>query len=80
MWLHRAAIIHQLTYRKKTDVEWLRKAIIAGIESKEFFMQKAIGWALRQYARTNPAWVLEFVTLHHELKPLSKREALKYLK
>jgi 3-methyladenine DNA glycosylase AlkD len=46
--------------------------------SKEFFIQKAIGWALRQYAKTNPKWVKDFVK-SNTLKPLSKREALKYL-
>ena len=46
--------------------------------SKEFFIQKAIGWSLRQYARTDPEWVLDFVH-NHPLMPLSKREALKHL-
>ena len=47
-------------------------------KSKEFFIQKAIGWALREYAKTNPVWVKEFVA-KHELAPLSKREALKHI-
>jgi 3-methyladenine DNA glycosylase AlkD len=46
--------------------------------NKEFFIQKAIGWSLRQYARTDPEWVLNFVD-RHPLMPLSKREALKHL-
>jgi 3-methyladenine DNA glycosylase AlkD len=78
MWLNRSAIIFQLKYGVKTNVALLSDAILPHIASKEFFHQKAIGWALRQYARTNPEFVLEFVAIH-ALKPLSKREALKHL-
>jgi 3-methyladenine DNA glycosylase AlkD len=78
-WFNRAAIICQLCYKKETNTDYLTQAILTHTESKEFFIQKAIGWALRQYARTNPDWVLAFVK-KHQLKPLSVREALKHLK
>jgi len=78
MWLNRTAIIFQLKYRDKTNTNILRQSITPHLASKEFFLQKAIGWALRQYARTDELWVRTFVA-HHELKPLSKREALKHL-
>lgn len=77
-WFNRAAIICQLTYKGNTDVSYLEKAILPHTKSKEFFIQKAIGWALRQYARTNPEWIINFVN-QHDLMPLSKREALKHL-
>lgn len=78
LWLNRVAIIHQLPYKKYTNTSFLTKAILPHAESKEFFLQKAIGWALRQYSRTDAQWVVEFVD-KHELKPLSKREALRLL-
>lgn len=77
MWLQRVCIIHQLHYKEKTDVDLLIKAILYCKDSNEFFIQKAIGWALRQYARTDADFVKEFVH-QHTLKPLSKREALKH--
>lgn len=78
IWLNRTAIIFQLSYKDHLDIQFLVRAILPHTHSNEFFIQKAIGWALRQYAKTNPTWVKDFVrsTL---LKPLSKREALKYL-
>jgi 3-methyladenine DNA glycosylase AlkD len=78
MWLQRTCLIFQLLYKKQTDEKLLFDYIRICIESQEFFIQKAIGWALRQYARTNPTSVLQFVE-NHTLKPLSKREALKHL-
>ena len=78
MWLNRAAIICQLSYRGNTNTELLQRAIVPHLESKEFFHQKAIGWALRQYGKTNPQWVKDFVA-SHTLKPLSRREALRLL-
>jgi 3-methyladenine DNA glycosylase AlkD len=77
LWLQRTCLIFQLSYREKTDVELLFGCIDATSKSKEFFLQKAIGWALRQYARTNPSVVFEFVN-NRDLKPLSRREALKH--
>ncbi|MCB0480584.1 MAG: DNA alkylation repair protein [Flavobacteriales bacterium] len=78
LWLNRVAIIHQLNYKKYTNTSFLAKAILPHTHSKEFFHQKAIGWALRQYTRTDADWVIQFVE-EHELKPLSKREALRLL-
>ena len=78
MWLNRAAIICQLSYRAHTNTDLLERAIVPHLESKEFFHQKAIGWALRQYGKTNPQWVKDFVA-SHTLKPLSRREALRLL-
>ncbi|HEY1047708.1 MAG TPA: DNA alkylation repair protein [Bacteroidia bacterium] len=76
MWLQRVCLIYQLGYKKETDAEYLREAILQLNHSKQFFIQKAIGWALRQYAKVNPEFVLRFVEVN-ELKPLSKREAIK---
>ncbi|MDX1629997.1 MAG: DNA alkylation repair protein [Fulvivirga sp.] len=78
IWLNRTAIIFQLFYKEKTDTAMLATAIREHAGSKEFFIQKAIGWALRQYARTNPSWVRSTLT-KMELQPLSIREASKYL-
>lgn len=77
MWTNRAAILHQLKFKKQTDTKLLFTIIKEHSDSKEFFIQKAIGWALREYAKTNPDVVKEFVE-RHSLKPLSKREALKH--
>lgn len=77
MWLQRACIIHQLFYKQATDTAILTKAIVFCIDSKEFFIQKAIGWALRQYAKTDADFVKNFVN-EYPLKPLSRREALKH--
>ena len=79
MWLNRAAILHQLKYKKETNEKILIEIILKHVHSNEFFIQKAIGWVLREYAKTNPAFVRKFVE-EHELKPLSKREALKHIK
>jgi 3-methyladenine DNA glycosylase AlkD len=78
LWLRRASIICQLGFRSRTDVLLLTDAIEANATDREFFIRKAIGWALREYARTNPDWVREFVSTH-ELSPLSVREATKHL-
>lgn len=76
MWLQRTTIIFQLKYKKSTDLKLLSRQINALKHSKEFFIRKAIGWALREYSKTDPDWVLDFVS-KTELSPLSKREALK---
>jgi 3-methyladenine DNA glycosylase AlkD len=77
-WLRRAAIICQLGIRDQTDLEMLTITIDAALGDSDFFLRKAIGWALREYARTNPAWVRSFADTR-ELSPLSRREALKHL-
>lgn len=79
-WLQRSSIIFQLLYKKETDIDLLTECIVKSIHSKEFFIQKAIGWALRQYARTDAKWVKNFVKTHPEMAALSKREALKHIK
>jgi 3-methyladenine DNA glycosylase AlkD len=77
-WHQRLCILFQLNYKTKTDLELLSRVILSLNTSKEFFIQKAIGWALRQYARTDADWVREFVA-ENALMPLSKREALKHI-
>src|SRR3569623_87571 len=80
MWKRRSAIICQLGAKAETDLALLEAAIAPSLGSREFFLRKAIGWALRQYARTNPAWVARYVAARDaELSPLSKREALKHI-
>lgn len=79
MWLRRVAIIHQLPYGKDTDTDFLFKACEQNMHDKEFFIRKAIGWALRQYAKTNPKSVYAFVEKNRSgLSNLSIREALKH--
>jgi 3-methyladenine DNA glycosylase AlkD len=77
-WLRRASVICQLGARDRTDVELLTTAIESAIGDSDFFLRKAIGWALRDYARTDPAWVRSFAETR-ELSPLSRREALKHM-
>ena len=76
IWLQRVSLIFQLTYKDKTDAELLFDYVKRLAESKEFFLQKAVGWALRQYGKTNPAVVKKFVE-NTPLSPLTRREALK---
>ncbi len=78
VWVRRVAIISQLGRGPDTDTALLAAVITPNIADGEFFIRKAIGWALRQYARTDPGWVAAFVATH-ELSPLSRREALKHL-
>lgn len=79
-WLRRIAIIHQLLQKQHTDVPLLCQIIINNLNQNEFFINKAIGWALRDYAKTNPNWVRDFLAEHdHQLSPLSRKEASKYL-
>lgn len=79
-WLRRASIICQLGFKDRTDTELLTEVIIPNLEDREFFIRKAIGWALRDFARTDPDWVLAFVREHDAvISPLSRREALKHL-
>ncbi len=80
LWLERTAILHQLGYQERTDADFLFRACLSHAGSTEFFLRKAIGWALRQYARSDPDAVRSFVTAHaDELSGLSRREALKHL-
>jgi len=77
-WLRRVAIIGQLGFRERTDRDLLTAAIEPNADDPDFFLRKAIGWALREYARTDAAWVRRFVETHR-LSPLSVREATKHL-
>ena len=84
LWLRRTAIICQLLRKGDTDVALLRDSIEANLEGsrfgREFFIRKAVGWALRQHARVDPAWVQGFVAEHEaRLSGLSRREALRHL-
>jgi 3-methyladenine DNA glycosylase AlkD len=76
MWLNRSAILFQLGYKQKTNFDLLQFECEKHKNSNEFFIQKAIGWALREYAKTNSEAVKKFVA-NANLKPLSKKEALK---
>lgn len=76
MWLRRSAIISQLKFRLHTDTELLTAVIKSNLGSQAFFINKAIGWALRDYGDHNPAWVLDFVK-RVDLEPLSYREAVR---
>lgn len=78
-WLRRIAMLHQLGWRADTNAAWLFDTALALAHEDEFFIRKAIGWALRDYARHAPAEVLAFATQHRQqLSALSYREALKH--
>lgn len=79
IWLQRSCILFQLKYRKETDFELLKNFILELAGSKEFFIQKAIGWALREYSKTNPDAVVSLIK-NNQLAPLSVREGLKRIK
>ena len=79
MWLNRSAILFQLGYKEKTNFDLLQFKCEKHKNSNEFFIQKAIGWALREYAKINPEAVKNFVD-NTQLKPLSKKEALKNIR
>ncbi|WP_442858375.1 DNA alkylation repair protein [Actinomyces sp. zg328] len=79
LWVRRSAIICQLQHKERTDLGLLTDVIEANEEDSEFFIRKAIGWALRDYARTDGDWVRAFVETHPGLSALSRREALKHL-
>jgi len=78
MWLRRVGITLQLSLKDATDPVFLTKAIEKSQPDSEFFIQKAIGWALRDYSKTAPVWVKAFVA-SHQLSALAQREALKAL-
>ena len=78
-WTRRASIICQLGSKGRTDTDLLATAIEASISESDFFLRKGIGWALRQHAYTDPAWVSAFIDSHPDLSPLSRREGSKHL-
>lgn len=74
-------MLAQLRHGRDTDTDFLRSAIEANVADSSFWLRKATGWALRQYARTDPDWVrAEVARLGPRLAPLSRREALKHLR
>lgn len=80
LWLRRSAILSQLTFKEQTDTQLLTDCIEPNLEDPSFWIRKAIGWALRQYARTDPDWVRKAVAVYGDrLSGLSRREALKHL-
>ncbi len=80
LWLRRTAVICQIGHRGDTDLDLLRHAVEANLDDPSFWLRKAIGWALRQHARTDPDWVrAEVDRLGDRLSGLSRREALKHL-
>lgn len=84
LWVRRTAMLAQLRHAETTDTDLLERVLVANLDDtaygREFFIRKALGWALRQHARTDPAWVRTFVERHERrLSGLSRREALKHL-
>jgi len=79
MWLRRSSIICQLSAKDAVDLDLLTDAIESNASDRDFFVRKAIGWALRQHAKIDPGWVRAFVDTHPQLSGLSRREATKHL-
>ena len=80
LWLRRVAILHQLLQKEQMDQPLLEEVLVNNLGSSEFFINKAIGWSLRDYAKTNPQWVQDFLLRYQtSLAPLTIREASKYL-
>jgi len=80
IWLKRLSIIFQLPYKTETNMELLEKHILENSDNDSLFIQKAIGWALREYSKTDYKWVLNFVIQNStRLKTISKREAIKWM-
>ena len=78
IWLQRCCLLYQLKSKAKMDTQRLQYIVQKLLGSKEFFINKAIGWVLREYSRTNPKWVTEFVA-NNDLVNLSKKEALRLM-
>ncbi|MFA6722158.1 MAG: DNA alkylation repair protein [Bacilli bacterium] len=80
IWLRRIAINHQRKRKDKTDTALLEEIIRNNLGSDEFFINKAIGWSLREYSKTNPVWVRDFLDRYRgRLARLSVREGSKYI-
>ena len=78
LWLNRSALLFQLGYKQKTNFDLLKSECEKHKNSTEFFIQKAIGWALREYAKTNPQEVINYLN-NSNLKKLSQKEAKKHI-
>ena len=80
IWLKRVAILYQLSLKEKVDKQILERILVDNLGDNEFFINKAIGWALRDYSKFNPEWVREFIEKNKNgIANLSIREASKYL-
>ena len=80
IWLKRVAILHQLSLKEKVDKQILERILVGNLGDSEFFINKAIGWALRDYSKYNPEWVREFIKKNKDnMANLSIREASKYI-
>lgn len=80
IWVQRIAILYQLRFKEKTNTTQLEQILLNCLGTNEFFINKAIGWALREYSKTNPDWVRDFLEKYQEqMANLSIQEASKYL-
>ncbi|WP_171309610.1 DNA alkylation repair protein [Enterococcus cecorum] len=80
IWVRRVSILYQLRFKEKTNTTQLEQILLNCLGTNEFFINKAIGWALREYSKTNPDWVRTFLENHQaQMANLSIREASKYL-
>ena len=80
IWLKRVAILYQLSLKEKVDKQVLERILVNNLGDSEFFINKAIGWALRDYSKYNPEWVKEFIRKNKDnMASLSIREASKYI-
>ncbi len=77
LWMKRTAILFQLKRKAKTNWPLLQETLTSNLDHPDFFIRKAVGWALREYAKANPESVKQFVRTHPQLSALSKKEALK---
>jgi len=78
MWMQRVSLLFQLNYKEKTDTKLLSDYIVKLSDHQDFFIRKAIGWALRQYSKTNREWVRDFIS-RNQLSAVSMKEAMKYI-
>ena len=79
MWLNRSALIHQLRYKFDVNLDLLFALVETHVDSNEFFINKAAGWALRQASKFYPAQIKDFIEDHPNLSTLTKREGGKYI-
>ena len=77
IWLKRTSILYQLRYKKETDKILLAKYIKRSLGTKELFINKAIGWALREHGKINPQYILDFVANEPSPSNLSRKETLR---
>ena len=79
VWKRRTAILAQLRSKQATDRKLLADVIEPSIGERDLFLRKGIGWALREFSKADPDWVMEFIATHSDLSGLSRREALKHV-